>query len=912
MSVEMGHLKVPIGPAEEKSDQHEDFPRKDPPALPSTTPLNPDEPAIGVSPTSENARIPELKKVLKTIIESNAWSAMMAIVTIWTLFQTDIKYSSTTKDADLGFEVVISIFFFLFIIEIIAQCIYKEDYFNIPTWAAEPGETLYQTWQRRLSIGSFYFWMDVIATGTLVLDMKWIIGQAGINSINGGGDQSAQGSSAAKTGARLGRLIRLVRMVRLTRLAKLYKYAMAAIQGKEIEKEDAESRVGAAMAELTNRRVLILILLMLIIIPLLNINDPDVSLSLGVQLVHKLAQLNASDPTTYQSGLILACSTVIDQLPVVSIIFNDNYNYFLDQSLISDLRPDEQLTYYYNTNGTSTSITYDQRSNSINSALFSIYTTLFIIVILIGGIYSFTLDVQNLVITPIEKLVALVKKIAQNPLGVEYKMMGEDEGFKDGMETTVLLTTITKIGGLMRVGFGEAGAAIIAKNLQESTNGKLNLLGSGTLIYSIFGFCDVRQFTDTTECLQEEVMLFVNRIAHILHSIVVQCSGAANKNIGDAFLLTWKIDEKATKEQKALLADQALLTFCKALIELARHQEFICNFSVAATGRLFKRFPDYKVRIGSGLHVGWAIEGAIGSNRKIDASYISPHVSTTEFLESSTKEYGVSLLMSEPFYRLLSPAASRFVRQVDRIRRSPEEGPMGLYTYDSDLSIDWNDPFRKKTISKADNSTSGAAVGGGGTLKARLQNVVRRTTIMTAVERTQLLNASLAPISEHSGSFSISTVNAPVRRKSRDSSGDFKRESRRRSVLAPMVSALEEVDEENADEAEAAAQNRLEQAKQTPIIKLSPYNQNIWVEDQDLIDLRHRVNDSFRSIWAEAMDAFIRGDWTFAKEKFQETLRLSKKRDVPSKRMLEYLKEHQDNAPDDWNGYCDHSGAGGH
>ena len=44
-----------------------------------------------------------------------------------------------------------------------------------------------------------------------------------------------------------------------------------------------------------------------------------------------------------------------------------------------------------------------------------------------------------------------------------------------------------------------------------------------------------------------------------------------------------------------------------------------------------------------GLHMGWAIEGAIGSNRKIDASYLSPHVNTTEFLESSTKAYGKSL-----------------------------------------------------------------------------------------------------------------------------------------------------------------------------------------------------------------------------------------------------------------------------
>ena len=275
-------------------------------------------------------------------------------------------------------------------------------------------------------------------------------------------------------------------------------------------------------------------------------------------------------------------------------------------------------------------------------------------------------DVDTLLIRPIERLIDLVRKISDNPLGVEYKMLGEKEGFVAGMETTILLTTINRIGGLMQVGFGEAGANMIAKNLADNSGsgGTLNFMGSGTMIKSIFGFCDVRQFTDTTECLQEEVMLFVNRIAFILHGIVVKCSGAANKNIGDAFLLMWKVDDHMTISAVSHIADQALLAFCKTLIELSRYQRFICNFSAAAAERLTKRFPNYEVRIGSGLHVGWAIEGAIGSNRKIDASYLSPHVNFTEFLESSTKEYGVPLLFSEAFYRFLSPQAKKYCRQV--------------------------------------------------------------------------------------------------------------------------------------------------------------------------------------------------------------------------------------------------------
>ena len=42
-------------------------------------------------------------------------------------------------------------------------------------------------------------------------------------------------------------------------------------------------------------------------------------------------------------------------------------------------------------------------------------------------------------------MVDLVRRISANPLGVEYKMLGEKEGFIAGMETTVLLSTITKV-----------------------------------------------------------------------------------------------------------------------------------------------------------------------------------------------------------------------------------------------------------------------------------------------------------------------------------------------------------------------------------------------------------------------------------------------------------------------------------
>jgi hypothetical protein len=69
---------------------------------------------------------------------------------------------------------------------------------------------------------------------------------------------------------------------------------------------------------------------------------------------------------------------------------------------------------------------------------------------------------------------------------------------------------------LLALGFGEAGSGIIAKNM--SGGGDLNPMMPGVKTYAVFGFCDIRNFTDATEVLQTKVMQFVNQIAEVTHS----------------------------------------------------------------------------------------------------------------------------------------------------------------------------------------------------------------------------------------------------------------------------------------------------------------------------------------------------------------------------------------------------------
>jgi hypothetical protein len=104
--------------------------------------------------------------------EHGIFSSVMSVITIYTLYQADIRLAATGKEADDGFLIVASIIFFIFLFEILLQSFYKDGYCFIPKWAPEPGETLTETWWRRLQVGSFYFWLDWIATLTLIFDVS--------------------------------------------------------------------------------------------------------------------------------------------------------------------------------------------------------------------------------------------------------------------------------------------------------------------------------------------------------------------------------------------------------------------------------------------------------------------------------------------------------------------------------------------------------------------------------------------------------------------------------------------------------------------------------------------------------------------------------------------------------------------
>lgn len=441
--------------------------------------------------------------------------------------------------------------------------------------------------------------------------------------------------------------------------------------------------------------------------------------------------------------------------------------------------------------------------------------------------------------------------------------------------------TIEKITGLLRVGIGEAGSAIIVHNLDtKRASDKINTLLPGARVYVIVGFCDIHMFEEVnwrlgkvlfhnyitnnniiTNVIGVDILEFANTVAEIVHNSVFHWNGQCNKNLGNAFVIIWRIGDeetvqaatsggsskgqfslKRTSDRQAsddvansptgplqvgrggansssstgrsrqvelrrvpgvdLLADRALISYLKIIVEVNRSKKSLYYRSEPRLTR--NGTEDFKIRMGFGLHAGWAIEGAVGSAYKIDATYLSPHVNMAARLETSSRQYGVPILVSEIFYDLLTAEVKETMRKIDVITVKGSEVPIGIYTYDANQERDF--------VEKLTRRQSSLVISKGGTVPPRLMTVMDDTV-------------------------------------------------------------------------------------------------EIFQKDPDLLYLRAHVNEKFFTVFRQGLEKYLEGKWTEAKTFLQQSNEMMKTMapvlngDGPSLTLLEYMEELQFEAPADWKGF---------
>lgn len=91
----------------------------------------------------------------------------------------------------------------------------------------------------------------------------------------------------------------------------------------------------------------------------------------------------------------------------------------------------------------------------------------------------------------------------------------------------------------------------------------------------------------------------------------------------------------------------------------------------------------FEVNMIFGMDAGWAVEGAVGSEYKIDATYLSPHVNMASRMMSACKHYGVTILLSEAVQELMSDNAKGKLRNVDRVTVKGSVRIQKIFTFDA-------------------------------------------------------------------------------------------------------------------------------------------------------------------------------------------------------------------------------------
>lgn len=202
----------------------------------------------------------------------------MAIVTFYALIGDDIRLWATDKYVDTYFYVGLMISFILFATEILLNSVAISDFKY-----------------------SFYFWLDIIATLSLIPDIIWM--SELINYLIGSSSYydavdvyPGRIVNSSQSIIDTGKIIKSLRLIRMIRIIKLYKYVSKTSEFKSAEagqeqdeeqsafkKETDPSKLCRILSDMTTRRVIIIGVLLMLMLPLLTYSQIDYSGHYGLR-----------------------------------------------------------------------------------------------------------------------------------------------------------------------------------------------------------------------------------------------------------------------------------------------------------------------------------------------------------------------------------------------------------------------------------------------------------------------------------------------------------------------------------------------------------------------------------------------------------------------------------------------------
>jgi adenylate cyclase len=159
-------------------------------------------------------------------------------------------------------------------------------------------------------------------------------------------------------------------------------------------------------------------------------------------------------------------------------------------------------------------------------------------------------------------------------------------------------------------------------------------------------FSDIRSFTTLSESMTpQENFNFINAYLSRMEPAIIENQGFIDKYIGDAIMALFSGE-----------ADNAL----KAGIAMLQH---LSNYN---QHRIKSGYMP--IRIGIGINTGSLMLGTVGGQYRMDGTVISDAVNLASRLESLTKEYEVSLLISHHTLARLQNPTQYSIRLIEKLK----------------------------------------------------------------------------------------------------------------------------------------------------------------------------------------------------------------------------------------------------
>lgn len=141
---------------------------------------------IESSPKTTTSLGGDTRMIVNRVIDSNVTITTMSLVTVYALYGDDVRKLAFPPSADVAFLAFSSIAFAFFTMEITLLCWCRDEYLKLPDFDKAKkvlkGFSMrgsigswFKALGKSLEFGSFYFWLDLISTLSMALEVSFYL-----------------------------------------------------------------------------------------------------------------------------------------------------------------------------------------------------------------------------------------------------------------------------------------------------------------------------------------------------------------------------------------------------------------------------------------------------------------------------------------------------------------------------------------------------------------------------------------------------------------------------------------------------------------------------------------------------------------------------------------------------------------